>query len=65
MFPRSLSCKIMKVKRLSVGKGKYLVNLVATITMNRLIVSIVSGERPHMGAALGIPQPNPKNSSPR
>lgn len=44
----------MKVKRFSVGKGKYSVNLVATITMDGLIVGIVRGEKPHVGAvALG------------
>lgn len=54
----------MKVKRFSVGKGKYSVNLVATITMDGLIVSIVGGEKPHVGTvALSIPQPNPENSS--
>lgn len=55
---------IIKEKRVSIGKGKYLVDLIATITMDGLIVSIVGGETPHVGAvALSIPRTSLKNSS--
>jgi hypothetical protein len=41
-----------------------MVNLIATITMDGLIVNIVGGEKPHVGAvALGIPRPSLRNSS--
>jgi hypothetical protein len=54
----------MREKRVSVGKGRYVVDLTATITMDGLIVCIVGGEKPHVGAvALGIPRPSLKNSN--
>jgi len=50
---------IMKEKRVSVGKGKYRINLIAIITMDGLIVNILGGEKPHVGAiAIGLPRPS-------
>jgi hypothetical protein len=51
-------------KRVSVGEGKFTVNLAATITRNGIIVIILGGERPHIGAiALSIPRPSLADSS--
>ncbi len=49
--------KIMREKRVSVGRGKYRINLSAIITKDGLIVSILGVEKPHAGAvAIGIPR---------
>jgi cell division GTPase FtsZ len=54
----------MKQIRVSAGKGKYKITLVAVATMDGLIVSLVGGEKPHVGAvAISIPRPSLKNSS--
>ena len=54
----------MKQIRVSAGKGKYKITLVAVATKDGLIVSLVGGEKPHVGAvAISIPRPSLKNSS--
>lgn len=54
----------MKQICVSAGKEKYKITLVAVATMDGLIVSLVGGEKPHIGAvAISIPRPSLKNSS--
>lgn len=54
-----LKGKTIKKRSFSVGKGKYKINLDAIITERGLIVSILGGENPHVGAvALGISRPS-------
>jgi len=49
---------------LSIGKGRYRVDLTAIITMDGLIISILGGEKPHVGAvAISIPRPSLKDPS--
>lgn len=54
----------IKKKRVSIGKGRYRIDLTAIITMDGLIISIVGGEKPHVGAiAVGIPRPSLRDPS--
>lgn len=49
---------MIKQMSYSVGEGKYLVNLLATITAEGLIVQVLGGDKPHVGAvALSVPRP--------
>jgi hypothetical protein len=44
------------------GKGRFLVRAAATVTPDGVIVEILGGERPHVGAvALGLPRPSLEN----
>lgn len=54
----------MQDKRVSVGRGKHRVVLTATITVDGLIISLLGGDRPHVGAiAVGIPRSSLKDPS--
>jgi len=58
------SRETMKEKRVSIGKGRYKIDLTAIITMDGLVVSIVGGDKPHVGAiAVGIPRPSLRDPS--
>ena len=49
------------VKSVSVqaGEGKYTVSIAATITGDGIIVQLLGGEKPHVGAVvLGLPRPS-------
>mgnify|MGYP007042363288 CR=1 FL=1 len=49
---------------LSVGNGKHRVNLSATYTMDGLTVTIVGGEKPHVGSiAVAVPRPSLEDPS--
>lgn len=49
---------MLKHRNYSAGEGKYLVNLLATITAEGLIVQVLGGDKPHVGAvALSVPRP--------
>jgi predicted esterase len=54
----------MNENQISVGKGKYKIDLTAITTADGFIITIVGGEKPHVGAvAISIPRPSLKNSS--
>jgi len=49
----------VKKKQVSVGRGKYRIDLIAIVTNDGLIVSITGGEKSHVGAvAVGLPRPS-------
>ncbi len=53
---------MLQQKRVSVGRWKLRVVLTATITADGLIVSLLGGDRPHVGAiAIGIPRSSLKD----
>lgn len=50
--------------KLSTGKGKYKVHLIGIPTEYGLIITILGGEKPHVGAvAVGVPRPSLKDPS--
>jgi hypothetical protein len=54
----------MKEKRVSVGKGRFKIGVTALITMDGVIVTILGGEKPHVGAvAIGSPRPSLEDPS--
>jgi hypothetical protein len=56
--------KTLQEKRVSVGRGKHQVVLTAIITVDGLIISLLGGDRPHVGAmAVGIPRLSLKDPS--
>lgn len=53
-----------KIIRLSAGEGKHTIYAVAIITEDGLIVSIIGGEKPHVGAvSISIPRRSLKDPS--
>jgi pyridoxal/pyridoxine/pyridoxamine kinase len=51
-----MNCRRVKAEA---GEGRHLVQAAATVTPNGIIVEILGGERPHVGAvALGLPRPS-------
>lgn len=48
----------MKTYAVEAGEGKYRVCLTATVTVEGIIINLLGGERPHLGAmVLSIPRP--------
>lgn len=53
-----------KAVELSTGKGRYKVHLVGIPTDDGLIIAILGGDKPHVGAvAIGVPRPSLKKPS--
>lgn len=53
-----------KAVELSIDRGKYKVHLIAIPTDDGLIITILGGEKPHVGAvAIGVPRPSLKDPS--
>lgn len=50
---------MLKQVSFSVGTGKFLIRLLVTVTGNGLVVQLMGGEEPHVGAVvLSIPRPS-------
>lgn len=50
---------MLKTFAVSAGEGRYRIDLLATLTGEGLIVQILGGEKPHVGAvALSLPRPS-------